>query len=107
MKRNTKLKLNQKSLLAGMLECGLCVGGASATERLFTYTYEPETLPQGAWEYEQQVTLRAGRNKFVGQEDYNKWELRHEIEYGAMDNYSVSLYVNESVENFRDPLAAK
>jgi hypothetical protein len=89
-----------------MLACGLCLG-ASATERLFTYTYEPETLPQGAWEYEQQVTLRAGRDKFVGQEDYSKWELRHEIEYGATDNYSVSLYVNESVENFRDPVAAK
>jgi hypothetical protein len=105
MKRNTKLKTNQKNLLVGMLACGLCVASASATERLFTYTYEPETLPQGAWEYEQQVTLRAGRNKFVGEDDYNKWELRHEIEYGATDNYSVSLYVNESVENFRDPAA--
>ena len=105
MKRNTRL--NQKNLLAGILACGFCVASASATERLFTYTYEPETLPQGAWEYEQQVTLRAGRNQFVGQEDYNKWELRHEIEYGVTDNYSMSLYVNESVENFRDPVAAK
>src|SRR4051812_6067091 len=107
MKRKTKLKMNQRTLLAGMLACGLCVATASATERFFTYTYEPETLPQGAWEYEQWVTLRAGRNKFVGQDDYNKWELRHELEYGVSDKYSVSLYVNESVENFRDPGAGK
>jgi hypothetical protein len=107
MKRKMKLKMNQKNFLAGMLACGLCVATASATERFFTYTYEPETLPQGAWEYEQWVTLRAGRNQFVGQENYNKWELRHELEYGVSDKYSVSLYVNESVENFRDPVAAK
>src|SRR5215467_14721740 len=76
----------------------------SGTERFFTYTYEPETMPAGALEYEQWVTLRAGRNKTVGQENYNKWELRHELEYGATDNYSVSLYINESSESFRDPV---
>src|ERR1051325_194771 len=107
MKRQTKLKTKSRNKsLAGLLACELCAASASATERLFTYTYEPETLPQGAWEYEQWVTLRAGRNKFVGQDDYNKWELRHELEYGVSDKYSVSLYVNESVENFRDPVAA-
>src|SRR5215470_2169083 len=77
---------------------------AFATERFFTYTYEPETMPAGALEYEQWITLRAGRNKTVGQENYNKWELRHELEYGATDNYSVSLYINESSESFRDPV---
>src|ERR1043165_3923281 len=76
----------------------------SATERFFTYTYEPETMPEGALEYEQWVTLRAGRNKTVGKENYNKWELRHELEYGMTDNYSVSLYLNESSESFRNPV---
>src|SRR6267378_8392622 len=80
---------------------------ASATERYFTYTYEPETMPKGGLEYEQWVTLRAGRNKTVGQEDYNRWELRHELEYGATDNYSVSLYVNESSESFRNPVTGE
>src|SRR5437588_7838205 len=97
----------QNKILAGLLACGLCAASASATERLFTYTYEPETLPQGAWEYEQSITLRAGRSTFAGQDDYNKWEFRHELEYGVSDKYSVSLYVNESVENFRDPAGAK
>ncbi|HEY5909437.1 MAG TPA: DUF6662 family protein [Verrucomicrobiae bacterium] len=74
-----------------------------ANERNFTYTYEPETLPKGGLEYEQWVTLRAGRNAAVGQDDFNLWEFRHEFEYGLADNYTVSLYVNHSLENFNEP----
>src|SRR5260370_16953706 len=76
---------------------------ASATERYFTYTYEPETMPKGLLEYEQWVTLRAGRSKAAGQDNFNRWELRHELEYGVTDNYTLSLYLNESVETFRSP----
>ncbi|HWW00587.1 MAG TPA: hypothetical protein VNZ64_12890 [Candidatus Acidoferrum sp.] len=90
-------------LLAALGAVGLGVAVVSATERSFTYTYEPETMPQGGFEYEQWVTLRAGRGAAVGQEDFNRWEFRHELEYGLTDNYTVSLYVNESLENFRDP----
>lgn len=75
-----------------------------ATERIFTYSYEPETLPKGAFEYEQWLTLRAGRNASVGQDDFNLWEFRHEFEYGLTDNYTLSLYVNYSLERFRDPV---
>ena len=77
---------------------------AFGTERLFTYTYEPETMPQGGMEYEQWVTLRSGRNKTVGEENYNQWQLREELEYGVTDNYTVALYLNQSSESFRDPL---
>src|SRR5438876_9387745 len=77
---------------------------ASATERYFTYTYEPETMPKGSLEYEQWVTLRAGRSAAVGQDNFQRWELRHELEYGVTDNYTLSLYLNESVETFRDPV---
>jgi len=86
------------SLVAALISLALT---ASATERYFTYTYEPETLPKGVWETEQWVTLRAIRNATVGQEDYNRWEFRHELEYGVTDNYSLSLYLNESLTNFR------
>ena len=82
----------------------LSLVSASATERYFTYTYEPETMPKGAMEYEQWVTLRSGRNKTVGQESFNKWELREELEFGVTDNYTVALYLNESSESFRDPV---
>src|SRR6266496_2362613 len=91
-------------MLSGVLCCGLSVVSASAMERYFGYTYEPETMPKGALEYEQWVTLRSGRNKTVGQESYNKWELREELEYGVTDNYTVSLYLNESSESFREPI---
>src|SRR5258708_11286607 len=95
-----------KTLLAsvGLAFCALSV---SATERFFTYTYEPETMPQGAMEYEQWIGLRAGRNKTVGQDNYNKWEIREEFEYGVTDNYSLSIYLNQSSENYRDPLTAE
>ena len=84
----------------------LRVATAMATERYFTYTYEPEVFPQGASEFEQWVTLRTQRNDQVGQRNYNLWELREEFEYGVTDNYSVSLYLNTSAESFRDPVTS-
>lgn len=76
---------------------------AHASERLFTYTYEPETMPQGAFEFENWTTLRAVRNNKVGQNHYTRWDLRQELEYGVTDNYSLSFYLNEVSEYFRNP----
>lgn len=92
----------------GVLGLALLVGGFSvavlhADERRFTYVYEPETLPAGAWEFENWVTLRAGRNETVGQENYHRWDLRQEIEYGVTDWYTAAFYLNEKAESYRDP----
>ncbi|HLP76005.1 MAG TPA: DUF6662 family protein [Candidatus Paceibacterota bacterium] len=92
----------QNKLLLGLLAGIACIN-ANANERFFTYTYEPETLPQGATEFEQWITLRSGRNKTVGQENYSRWDLREELEYGVTDNYTVSLYLNQSSATYRDP----
>src|SRR5437762_351988 len=91
-------------IVMGVLAAGLCSSGARADERRFTYTYEPEVLPQGGLEFEQWVTLRTQRTKggSVQQGNYNLWELREELEYGVTDNYSVSLYLNTAAESFRD-----
>ena len=78
-------------------------GIASANERLMTYTYEPETMPQGSTEFEQWVTLRAGRSEEVGEDRFNKWEFKEEFEYGVTDNYTAALYLNASSTNFEDP----
>lgn len=86
-----------------VLGLGLAAIGGWATERTFTFTYEPETMPKSGMEYEQWVSLRSGRNQAVGQENYNKWELREELEYGVTDNYTLSLYLNQSSESYRDP----
>src|SRR5260221_14100856 len=81
-----------------LLRASFVVHQSRATERYFGYTYEPETMPKGAMEYEQWVTLRAGRNTTVGQQNYNKWEIREELEYGVSDRYTVALYLNQSSE---------
>lgn len=90
--------------LVGLAAASLCFAVAKADERRFTYTYEPELLPQGAWEFEQWITLRTQRTSGgeVRQGNYNLWELREELEYGVTDNYSLSLYLNTSAESFRD-----
>src|SRR5256885_2447150 len=95
------MKLNQ-AIRLGLLAAGLGLG-VRADERRFTYTYEPETMTRGGMELEQWVTLRSQRNPAVGQQNFNRWELREELEYGVTDNYTVSLYLNANSESFRDP----
>src|SRR4030095_5581696 len=104
---NDHITMNTRSkLLMRLLAAGLCLAGARADERRFTYTYEPEVLPQGAMEFEQWVTLRTQRTKNVGQQNFNRWDLREELEYGVTDRYSVSLYLNTQAVSFRDPTTA-
>jgi len=97
------MKIGNK-LFSAALAAGLSLIQANADERRFTYTYEPETLPQGAAEFEQWFTLRPGRTKEgdVKQGNYNKWEFREELEYGVTDNYSISLYLNTAHESYQD-----
>ena len=93
----------RNNFLMGIAAATLALSGAQATERLFTYSYEPETMPAGALEFEQWITLRTQRTKAVGQENFNRWELREELEYGVTDNYTASLYLNFQSDSFRDP----
>lgn len=89
----------------GSLCCVLLLSASQSwcNERIFTYTYEPETMPAHAWEAENWLTWRAGRNAAVGQEHYNLWEFRQSAEYGVTDDYTVEFYVNSSLEGFHDP----
>lgn len=95
-----KTSLSFLGILAGCLT----VFQAGADERRFTYVYEPEVLPRGAMEFEQWVTLRTQRTKGgdVKQGNYNRWEIREELEYGVTDRYSVSLYLNGEATSFKD-----
>ena len=96
------MKILRTASLVACLTTLLAHGGF-ASERNFTYTYEPETMPQGALEFEQWTTLRAGRNNQVGQNHYTRWDLKQEFEYGVTDNYTLSLYLNEKSEYYRNP----
>jgi len=95
----------RKTLLLGILTAGMGLIGVRADERRFAYSYEPETPPRGATEFEQWVTLRTQRTKNVSQENFNEWEIREELEYGVTDRYSVSFYLSAKAESFRDPVA--
>jgi len=58
---------------------------------------------QGATEIEQWVTLRLGKNSMVGKENYNRWDLRTELEHGVTDNYTIGLYILQfKAENYED-----
>lgn len=83
----------------------LLAGTAFADNRIFTYTYEPETEPKGDWELEQYITSRLGRNAAVGQENYQQWQFRTEVEHGVTDRYTVGLYVNNDYTHFKDPVS--
>jgi len=96
-----------KVVIFGALFHLALITSVHATERLFTYTYEPETMPRGALEFEQWITSRFIRNETVGQEHYMRWDLREELEYGVTDNYTISMYLNEKSEYFRNPATHK
>ncbi len=81
----------KRLLLPGLLAGVVCVTSIRADERRFTYVYEPETLPAGVFEVENWVTLGAGRNTTVGQENYQRWDFRQELEYGVTDWYTAAL----------------
>jgi len=61
-----------------------------ADERLFTYSYEADVLPEGGLELEQWATLRAGREGG----DYARWDFRTELEYGLTSQLTAALYLN-------------
>lgn len=84
---------------------GICLlaGTVLADNRIFTYSYEPETEPKGDWELEQHVTSRIGRNAAVGQVNYQKWEFRTEVEHGVTDRYTLGLDVNHDVTHYQNP----
>lgn len=99
---------NLKLILTAVLAGGLTLTQTRADERRFTYVYEPEVLPKGAMEFEQWVTLRTQRTKGgdVQQGNFNRWQIREELEYGVTDRYSVSLYLNGEATSFKDHSAA-
>ena len=85
----------------------LLVAGAHASERYFTYSYSPETLPARALEFEQTADWGGFRSKQVGQDDYQEWHWREELEYGVTDRYTASIYLNTAAESYHDPATGK
>jgi hypothetical protein len=102
MRRTNFIAAGSTPLLLAVV-CSALTFGLCAHERVFTYSYEPATPPKGELEFEQHVTLQAGRNAAVGQEDYYRITFNEEIEYGVMDWYQLSLYFNHQYEHYKNP----
>ena len=60
-----------------------------ADESVLGYVKGSETLPAGAWEFDQTLTYREGK----GTGDYEAWDSKTEIEYGATNKLTVSGYL--------------
>ncbi len=71
----------------------LCLSAAAvdvqAGARRFTYIYEALTMPKGAVEYEQWVTWKTAKEN---DRDFDRFDFRHEVEWGVTDNFQLALY---------------
>ncbi len=89
-------------VVAILMAGGMGTFPSNAGERMFTYVYESDTLPEGGLEFEQWVTYRNAK----AQGNHTRWDMRDEIEYGITSDLQTSLYVNytqifqEGVEDF-------
>lgn len=61
---------------------------SDGAERRFTYSYETTTTPKGLWEFEQWMTWKGYDNK-------DRFEFRHELEYGLTDDLQLGLYLSD------------
>lgn len=73
---------------------------AQAGQRKFAYTYEATTSPKGSIEFENWVTWRH-RNNGAGRQD--RFDFRHELEFGVTDRLQIGLYLADWTYNDRDP----
>ena len=88
---NPKMYHPMKILRAAL--AALTLGAAipsdlNAAERRFTYSYETTTMPAGAWEFELWSTWKNYANR-------DRFEFRHELEYGITDNLQVGFYLSD------------
>lgn len=63
---------------------------ARADERRFTFTQEAPTTPKGALEFENWFTWKKGT---PDDSSFNRFEFRHELEFGLTDHVQLALYV--------------
>jgi hypothetical protein len=68
------------------------IGTARADDRRFTFVEEATMTAKGGFEYEQWITWKSHNHEDNG---YNKFEFKHEFEYGITDNLQVAVDVAE------------
>ncbi|MFZ4766811.1 MAG: hypothetical protein ACOYMN_17810 [Roseimicrobium sp.] len=71
---------------AAILALGLTTTTLRASERRFAFSYETTGMPAGVWEYEQWLTWKS-------YDDKDRFDFRHEIEYGLSDTLTLDIYL--------------
>lgn len=84
------VKSKAYGLLAAILALFIGSGVVIADNRPFTFTYDTYPMGKGQWEYEQWVTYRGHTGEDSG---FQRWDFRHEFEFGITDNFDLSFYV--------------
>lgn len=70
---------------------------ADAGSRRFAYSYETTTMPKGAMELETTLTWKTD---IAEEPELEKFELRHEFEYGVTDRLQMAFYFADwSIDN--------
>jgi hypothetical protein len=65
---------------------------ASADPRPFTFTTDAYPMGKGDWEYEQWITWKGGVD---ADKNFNRFDIRHEFEFGLADNFDLAIYMPE------------
>ena len=63
---------------------------AEADPRPFTFNTDTYPMGKGDWEYEQWVTYRTSKED---ESDYQRFDFRHEFEFGVADNFDLAVYL--------------
>ncbi len=75
--------------LGALVPLALASGHARADERLFTFSYQATTLPEGRVEFESWATFTPGAS--ASEED--RIDFRHELEFGLTDWLQLDVYL--------------
>lgn len=78
-----------KNISAVILLSSIFTSNVQADESLLGYVKGSETLPEGAWEFDQTLTYREGK----GTGNYEAWDSKSEIEYGVSSRFTVAAYL--------------
>lgn len=78
--------LSSASTAAAALVILATASPSAAYERRFSFSYETYTQPAGQWEYEQWFTWKH-------YDDKDRFDFRHEFEYGITDSLMIGIYV--------------
>ena len=84
------MSLRIASAAAAFILMAIVATPADAGSRRFTYIYETDVMEEGEAEYEQWITHK-NRKKGTDTE-YDKFEFRHEIEWGLGNGHQLAVY---------------